>query len=82
MRLAGASCCGPDLCQAALIQEEAQEGDGKGRVGEGAAAWWVGIPSVENTFPKSPAWGQEGAPLPLLGPVITGLSFKACYKPD
>lgn len=37
IRLAGASCSSLDRCQVVLIQEEAQEGDGDGRVWDGAA---------------------------------------------
>ena len=74
MRLAGGSCSGLDLCQAAPTQEKAQERDGGAGVREGACSLAAaagggvggqGSKSAEH-FPNSHCIGLGGAPLSLL----------------
>lgn len=81
--MVGASCSHLDLCQAALVQEEAQESDPGRRVWEEDAAWWgAACPSAENTSPNLIALDHRVLLCLCLDLMIIGVSFKAGYKPD
>lgn len=80
--MVGASCSHLDLCQVALVQEEAQESDPGPRVWEGDAAWWgATCSSAEDTSPNLIALDHRVLLCLCLDLMIIGVSFKAGYKP-